>query len=162
MAPTVRRAAPADAAAIAEIYNEALAERRSTFETEPRAGEDFADALGAMLVAENAGGRVAGWARSRPYSERACYAGIREASVYVAGAARGRGLGRRLLGALAAEIARGGGWKVVGLVFESNAAARALCRGAGCREVGLLRRHGRLDGQWRDVVLVELLVGEAG
>ena len=72
--------------------------------------------------------------------------------------ARGRGLGRLLVGALAEAAERAGDWKVLGLLFPTNAASVALFRAAGFKEVGVHRRHGLLDGRWRDVVVVELLL----
>jgi L-amino acid N-acyltransferase YncA len=92
----VRAATPGDAEAICGIYNVALAERRSTFETEPRSAEDFEGRIGdagfPLLVAE-AAQEIIGWAGLSSYSSRPCYAGIGECSVYVAVAARGRGVG---------------------------------------------------------------------
>jgi phosphinothricin acetyltransferase len=86
---------------------------------------------------------------------------VAEASVYVARAARGRGLGRAAMQALLAECERRGFHKVLGRLFAENAASRALLQRLGFREVGTLRRHAKLDGRWRDVVEVELLLGEA-
>ena len=163
----VRPAEPRDAAAIAAIYNQGIEERQATFETRPRSSEDFREALGGgpgaarVFLAAVESERLVGWARLSPYGERECYAGVAEASVYVDIASRGRGIGRRLLEALAEEAERLEHWKLIGLLFATNRASIALCRAAGCREVGTLRRHGRLDGQWRDIVLVERLLGPA-
>jgi L-amino acid N-acyltransferase YncA len=112
-------------------------------------------------VAENAEGRVVGFARVSPYSDRCVYDGVGEHGVYVDGDARGQGLGRRLLEALAAEAGRRGLYKLTSRVFTTNAASRAAHRAAGFVEVGVQRRHGRLDGEWKDCVLVERLIGEA-
>lgn len=70
-------------------------------------------------------------------------------------------VGRRLLDALCATAERRGYYKVSSRVFACNAASRAPHRAAGFREVGVQQRHGRLDGVWHDVVLVERLIGEA-
>ena len=102
---TLREAVPADAGALAAIYNHGIAGRQATFETEPRT----------------------------------------EA---------------QLLGALVDAAAARGFWKLVSRVFPENAASRALCRRCGFREVGVYEKHGRLDGQWRDVVIVERLIPE--
>ena len=102
-----------------------------------------------------------GWARLAEYSARPCYAGIGEASVYIDRAARGQGLGRRLLEALADEAERRGYWKIVGLLFPTNVASVGLVRASGFTEVGVHARHGQLDGTWRDVMLVELLLPRA-
>ena len=89
------------------------------------------------------------------------YEGVGEHGVYVARAARGGGVGRRLLDALCAEAERAGIYKLTSRVFTDNAASRAAHVAAGFHEVGVQRRHGRLDGRWKDCVLVERLLGDA-
>lgn len=167
-APVVRRAAPADAEAVAAIYTQGIEARTATFETEPRTADDRRRAIEAaaapgarfpVLVAE-ADGRVLGWASLTEHSPRACYRGIAECSVYVDAAARGRGVGARLLPALVDEARRLGFWKLVSRAFPFNEASRAMCRRAGFREVGVYERHARLDGRWLDVVIVERLLPE--
>jgi phosphinothricin acetyltransferase len=156
----IRPALSRDAAAIAAIYNQGIEERNATFETCPRTAADFADLRSPFLVAEE-GDVVSGWARLARQSPRECYAGVGEASIYVALDARGRGLGRALFEALVDQAARDGFWKIVGGLFPENEASVALCHAAACREVGVFRRHSRLDGEWRDVLYVERLIGDA-
>jgi L-amino acid N-acyltransferase YncA len=157
----IRDAREADCEAIADIYNEAIAEGRSTFETEPRSTAEIAQWLASpehpVLVAET-GGAVMGWARLSPYSSRACYSGIAEASVYVRASARGRGLGGALAAHLRDHAQRAGLHKLLGKVFAENAASRALCSRYGFREVSTHLKHGRIDGRWIDVIVVELLL----
>jgi L-amino acid N-acyltransferase YncA len=163
---TTRLAQPADTAAIARIYNEGIEDRGATFETEPRTAAEVAALLGERgegyptVVVERAGAVVA-WAGCGPYRDRPCYAGVAEFSVYVSRAARGTGAGRAALGALIAACEARRFWKLVSRVFPENAASRALCRAHGFREVGIYERHGRLDGAWRDCVIVEKLLGDA-
>ncbi len=166
-ASTIRPARPADAAAIAEIYNQGIRGRQATFETEERTAEERAAWLAAhderhpCLVAaipEAAGERVVGWVATDTYRPRHCYRGIAEFSVYVHEDYRGRGIGAALLEAIAAAAARAGLWKLVSRVFPENTASRALCARAGFREVGVYQRHAMLDGVWRDVVIVERLL----
>jgi L-amino acid N-acyltransferase YncA len=157
--PAIRAARPADAQSIADIYNEGIATRLATFETEPRAVHDVEQWLAAgerlpVLVAED-DGHVLGWARILAYSDRPAYAGVGEVSVYVAEPARGRGIGTDLLEALQASAMHHGYWKLLGKLFTANAASAAMCRRCGWREVGMHHKHSRLDGEWRDVLLVE-------
>jgi L-amino acid N-acyltransferase YncA len=160
----LRPATATDARSIAAIYNDGIAGREATFETRPRDPAEVAEWLGEdlpFLVAEDADGTVLGFARVSPYSDRCVYAGVGEHGVYVAASARGRGVGRALLDGLCAAAERTGHHKLTSRVFASNAASRAVHRAAGFEEVGVQRRHGRLDGEWRDCVLVERLLGEA-
>lgn len=156
-----RPATPEDAGPIAQIYNEGIEDRIATFETEPRSAQDVAGWLDAgypLLVAER-DGEVVGWASAPPYrAHRPAYAGVADFSIYVAREARGEGIGRVLLGALIRECEQRGLWKLVSRVFPENVGSLALCRSLGFREVGVYRRHARLDGEWRDCVIVERLL----
>ena len=161
----VRLARAADAGSVAEIYNQGIAERGATFETDPRTPADLARRIEEdpdrfpVLVAEEAGS-ILGWASMAPYRDRRCYAGVGEFSVYIHRDARGRGVGRLLLAELLVEGRRRGYWKLLSRVFPSNAASLALCRALGFREVGTYEKHARLDGRWLDVVIVERLIPE--
>ena len=95
---------------------------------------------------------------SFPYSARSCYSGIGEFSVYVARKYRGRGAGRAVLGALIEAATAAGLHKFTSRVFPENAASRALLKGLGFEEIGIHRRHGKLDGVWRDCVIIERLL----
>jgi L-amino acid N-acyltransferase YncA len=158
----VREARRADLPAVVAIYNQGIAERQATFETSPRVPADFEPWLDGppFLVAEREG-RVVGFARVSPTSDRSVYAGVGEYTVYVERGLRGEGVGLRLLSAVVAEAEREGFYKLISRIFATNAASRALARSAGFREVGIQERHGRLDGEWHHCVLVETLIGEA-
>jgi len=82
-----------------------------------------------------------------------------EHSVYVARASRGTGAGRLALEALCQAYAARGFWKLVSRIFPENTASLALHERCGFRRVGVYRRHGKLDGAWRDCVIVERLLG---
>jgi L-amino acid N-acyltransferase YncA len=96
-----------------------------------------------------------------PYSPRRCYAGVGEGSIYVPASERGRGIGSALAVALSDEVERAGFYKVVGKLFAANTASRRRVSRHGFREVGIHLRHARIDGEWRDMLVVERLVGEA-
>ena len=164
--PLVRRATRADAAAIARIYNQGIKDRIATFETEPRTTGDIerllADREGKFpSVVVERGGTVVAWASAGTYRARPCYDPIAEHSVYVDRDHRGSGAGRIVLEALCTEAEQLGFLKLVSRIFPENVASLALHRKVGFREVGVYRRHGKLDGQWRDCVIVEKLLGEA-
>ena len=162
--PHIRPATESDAEAIAAIYNEGIADRVATFETRPREPAEVAAWLSErlpMLVATGDDDAVLGFARVSPYSDRCVYTGVGEHGVYVARAARGQQVGRRLLDALVTASEQAGLYKLTSRLFTDNAASRAAHLAAGFEEVGIQRRHGRLDGEWKDCVLVERLLGEA-
>ena len=154
----IRAARPEDAAAVADIYNVGIRERTSTFETRERGPAEIAEAIVAgrhpFLVAE-LDGRLAGFSVTSQYSDRDCYAGVAECSVYVDPGVRGRGVGTALLEGLAEEAARRGFHKLIGKLLDSNEPSLRLMERTGFRVVGTHLRHGQLDGEWRDVILVE-------
>jgi phosphinothricin acetyltransferase len=156
-----RVASRPDASAIARIYNEGIEDRLGTFETRPRTPDDVArwfDGRHPTVVVLDADGLTVAFASTSSYRTRDCYAGIAEFSVYVARDNRGRGAGRTALTALIAEASRAGFWKLLSRVFVENAASRRLMLSLGFREVGTYQKHAKLDGVWRDVVIVERLL----
>lgn len=159
-AVTPRRAAPADALAIARIYNQGIEDRIATFETRLRAAKDVVqwfDGIHPIVVGEVAG-RVVAFASTFGYRPRQCYAAIAEFSVYVERAFRGRGVGGLVLRALIAEACTAGLHKLVSRIFPENHASRNLCKSLGFREVGIYHEHGQLEGVWKDCVIVERTV----
>lgn len=160
---TARAAHIADSAAIAAIYNEGITDRIATFETDPRTPEQIEawfDGRHPVIVVRDDTGSVVAFASTSAYRGRACYAGIAEFSVYVARRLRGTGAGYAAMSALVEAAARAGFWKLVSRIFPENAASLALMARLGFRVVGTYRRHARLDGQWRNCVIVERLLGE--
>jgi L-amino acid N-acyltransferase YncA len=154
--PTIEPMTAAHWPAVRAIYEEGIATGDATFETAAPAWTDWdrGHLPGHRLVATR-DGRVVGWAALSPVSDRCAYAGVAEASVYVAAAAAGRGVGRALLDRLVAGAEAAGIWTVQAGVFPENRASLALHRRCGFRTVGVRERLGRLDGRWRDVVLLE-------
>ncbi len=160
----VRPAQARDAEAVAAIYNRGIAERQATFETRARRPNEIAGWLEEgrpFLVAVDEYERVLGFARVSAYSVRRAYAGVGEHAVYVGVDARRRGVGVKLLDALAEASENAGYYKLTSRVFTTNQASLNLHRAAGFTEVGVQRRHGRLDGEWKDTILVERLLGDA-
>ena len=156
-----RPATVADASAIARIFSEGIADRVATFETETRTSAEILEWFrpGTLIVVAGAEG-IAAFAASFPYSTRPCYAGIGEFSVYVARDQRRQGAGRVVLSALIEAARTSRLHKLTSRVFPENAASRALLKRLGFSEIGTHRRHGKLDGIWRDCVIVELLLDE--
>jgi phosphinothricin acetyltransferase len=157
-----RPASPDDAPHITRIYNEGIEDRLGTFETRLRTEADvraWFDGRHPIVVVDEDNAIVA-FASTSAYRQRACYNGVAEFSVYVARGYRGRGAGRVAMNALIAASAEAGLWKLVSRVFVENGASRRLLARLGFREVGTYHRHAKLDGVWRDVVIVERLIPE--
>ena len=142
--------------AVRDVYAEGIATGQATFDESPPSWEDWdrGHLRECRLVARR-GGRVVAWAALAPVSARHAYRGVAEVSMYVAAAERGSGVGRALGQALVEASERAGIWTLEGWVFPENRASLALCEELGCRVVGVRERLGRMDGRWRDVVLVE-------
>lgn len=156
-----RAADPADAAAISAIYNQGIEDRVGTFETERRTPDMISrwlDGRHPVRVVTGETGSVIAFAASFPHGDRYVYRGVAEFSVYVRRDHRGRGAGRAAMGDLIEAARAAGLWKLLSRVFPENTASLGLLASLGFREVGVLRRHGQLDGVWRDVVLVEMLL----
>lgn len=151
----IRTLDESDWPAVSAIYGEGIATGNATFETEvPSWGRWDAAHPSLRLVAES-DGAVVGWAALSPYSSRCCYRGVAEESVYVGAAARGRGVGRALLGTLIARAEAEGIWTLLAGVFPENAASLALHASLGFRVLGVHERLGEVGGVWRDVMLLE-------
>jgi L-amino acid N-acyltransferase YncA len=147
---------PDDWPAVRAIFQAGIASGDATFETAAPTWEawDAAHLPEHRLVARD-DGQVLAWAALAPVSDRCAYAGVAEDSIYVAPGAQGRGVGRQLLAALVASAEQGGIWTVQTGIFPENRASVRLHQACGFRLVGVRERLGRLDGRWRDVLLLE-------
>jgi len=152
----IRDMQPEDWPAVKAVYEEGIATKMATFELAAPGWKEWDDdhLPSARIVAE-VDGAVVGWAALSPTSRRACYSGVVEESVYVAESARGRGVGQALLGELLARTDAAGVWTVQASIFPENRASVALHERCGFRVVGTRERIARMDGVWRDTVLME-------
>ena len=173
----IRKAIASDAMGICEIYNQAIDERMVTLETEPktelerRKWLDEHDLKHPVLVAVRdqhvskigLGGKdeeIVGWASISIYRTKSWYLGVGEFSIYVKQGSRSTGVGKQLMTALIDEAKRLGYWKILGRILAFNVASRNLCRSCGFREVGMYKKHGKLNGKWVDMIIVERLIHE--
>jgi phosphinothricin acetyltransferase len=142
--------------AVKAIFEQGIAGGQATFEVEAPSWDawDKTHLDGHRLVAVQ-GGEVVGWAALSPVSERCCYEGVAEDSVYVADEAQGRGVGRALLAELIERAERNGFWTLQAGIFPENTASLELHKRCGFRVVGIRERLGHTHGVWRDVVLMD-------
>ncbi|WP_416392983.1 MULTISPECIES: GNAT family N-acetyltransferase [unclassified Curtobacterium] len=158
----------ADWPAVEAIYREGIATGNATFEAEPPTWEAFdAGKLFEHRFVAVDGDAVLGWVAVSPTSTRPVYRGVIEHSVYVAAAARGRGVGHLLLDALITSTEAAGIWTIQSGILPENTASRTLHAQHGFRELGTRERIGLMTfgpwaGQWRDNVLVERRSPRAG
>jgi L-amino acid N-acyltransferase YncA len=158
---TTRPMVADDWTAVEAIYREGIATGHATFETEAPTWEAFdAGKLDVGRLVAVVGDRILGWAALSPVSTRPAYRGVVEHSVYIAAAARGRGVGTMLLTALNTAADDADLWTIQASIFPENEASLALHDRAGFRRVGTRERiaqmtHGPAAGRWRDTILIE-------
>ena len=152
----IRPLEPADWDAVREIYAEGIATGNATFETEVPDWEtwDRTHLTPCRFVAER-DSSLEGWSALSGISDRCVYGGVAEVSVYVAAASRGRGVGSALLEHLVRASEDEGFWTLQAGLFRENEGSLRLHEQAGFRLVGCRERLGKLDGRWRDVLLLE-------
>ncbi len=141
---------------VKRIYEEGIATGNATFQTTAPAWEewDAEHVKNSRLVAiEHA--EVLGWAAVTAVSSRCVYAGVAEVSVYVAAAARGKGIGKKLLNALIQETEKNNFWTLQAGVFPENTASIKIHEESGFRIIGKREKIGQLKGVWRDTLLLE-------
>ena len=151
----IRELRPEDWPAVRAIYEEGIRGGDATFETETPTWERWDAAHSDVRLVAERDGVVVGWAALSPASARHCYRGVGEVSVYVAEAARGAGLGRKLLEELVGRSEQAGYWTLTAGVFPENEASVRLHRSCGFREVGVREGIGEAGGVWRDVIWLE-------
>lgn len=160
----IRRAQVPDAAAIAEIYNEAIATTTATFDTEPKSIEERIrwlqshDERHPVLVAE-LDGEIVGWASLTAWSDRAAYGDTVETSFYVHSSHRGRGIGRKLQVALIEEAQRLGFHTLIARITDGSAESIHLHETTGFVHVGTLKEVGRKFGKLLDVHVLQKMLG---
>jgi L-amino acid N-acyltransferase YncA len=161
MTLTCRPARREDGPAITEIYNQGIEDWIATFETEPRNVcdiEPWFDHAHAFVSVTEPSGKVVGYAVAHPYSDQCCYQGIGEFSVYVRRAHRARGVGQAAMAAMIDASRAGGLWKLMSRIFPENRASLNLMARMGFKAIGVHEKHGKLEGVWKDCVIVELLI----
>jgi L-amino acid N-acyltransferase YncA/DNA-binding transcriptional ArsR family regulator len=160
----IRPMVSTDAPQVLAIYQAGLDGGEASFETQAPTWEvfDAAHLPSHRHVAAGISGEVVGWAAASAVSDRCVYQGVVEASVYVAPAAHGCGIGAALLRALISSTEAAGIWTIQSGIFPGNGPSLRLHEQAGFRVVGTRARLGRHHGRWRDVILLERRSARAG
>jgi L-amino acid N-acyltransferase YncA len=143
--------------AVRDIYEEGIATGNATFQSSAPTWDEWnsSHAEKARIIAVDDNGEVLGWAALTPLSGRCVYAGVGEVSVYVSANARGKGVGKALLNELIRQSEENGFWTLTAGIFPENEASLKIHRNAGFKVLGIREKIGKMNGQWRDTVLLE-------
>ncbi len=152
----LREMLQSDSERILEIYKMGLDTRNATFETNvPTWKEWDSKHLSHSRFVSEEDGEVTGWVALSPFSGREVYKGVAEVSVYVANGFRGKNIGSILMEGAIISSEANGIWTLVSSVFPENEATLKLHAKFGFRVTGKRERIARLDGKWRDTLLLE-------
>jgi phosphinothricin acetyltransferase len=164
--PTIRPSTLADLPAITAIYGHHVLHGTGTFETTPPTEDDMAArradvlAKGLPYLVADEGGQLLGFAYCQWFKPRPAYRFSAEDSIYLHPDAAGKGVGKQLLAALAAEAEAAGIRKLIAVIGDSaNAGSIGVHRALGFTPVGVLQSCGWKFGRWLDVVLMEKALG---
>lgn len=148
---------PNDWPEVRAIYLEGILGGNATFESEapPWSEWDSSHLSFARLVAKNEDGVIVGWAALSPVSPRACYRGVAEVSVYVSAKCQRQGIGRSLMREMIRVSENSGIWTLQGSVFPENHNSLKMCASCGFRQIGRRKHIAKMDGLWRDTIMVE-------
>ncbi|MDF2190971.1 GNAT family N-acetyltransferase [Paraflavitalea sp. CAU 1676] len=153
---TIEPMLASQAAILLDIYRQGILSGMATFETSVPEWPEFDDKYHphSRIIARQ-GDEITGWAALSPVSNRSCYEGVAEVSVYVAHAHQRQGIGRVLLMELIRKSERNGIWSLLSVIHEENKASIHLHEQCGFRYIGYRERIAQLDGIWRTTVMLE-------
>jgi len=138
------------------IYLDGIATKQATFQTEAPSWEEWDKAhLAALRYVAIVNNAIAGWAVLSSVSSRCVYSGVTEVSVYIHKDFRKKGIGQALLQKLITESEANSIWTLQSGIFPENTASIALHEKLGFRKIGYREKVGKMDGVWRDTLLME-------
>lgn len=141
---------------VAEIYRQGIETRNATFEKDVPTWEKWnAGHLPVCRIVATSDNSVVAWAALTPVSGRCVYAGVAEVSVYVSNSHKGLKIGTKILEKLISESEDGGIWTLQAGIFSENKASIKIHENLGFRIVGYREKIGKMDGVWRDTILLE-------
>jgi phosphinothricin acetyltransferase len=145
-----------DSTRVLEIYKMGIETRNATFETEVPSWADWDSKHlphSRFVFAENQ--KILGWAALSSVSVRPAYKGVAEISIYIDTDFRSKGIGSQLMEKVIQSSETNGIWTLNSSVFPENIATLRLHEKFGFRVIGLKEKVARLEGSWRNTVLLE-------
>jgi len=141
---------------VKEIYEQGIATGNATFQASAPSWEEWdASHAGTCRIVAIENDKVSGWAALTPVSGRCVYSGVGEVSVYVSPDAQGKGIGRSLLQELIRQSENNGFWTLTAGVFPENKGSLKIHEQTGFKVLGIREKIGKMNGIWRDTVLLE-------
>lgn len=145
-----------DLPVVLNIYRKGIETGNATFETALPSAEKWDQShhnFCRIVWVEN--GAVVGWAALSPVSQRTCYSGVAELSIYILPERSGKGIGSQLMAHLIPDSENNGIWTIYTSIFPENKASHRLLLKFGFREVGRRENIAQLDGRWRTTLILE-------
>lgn len=153
----LREMLPRDEARVLEIFQQGVNGGMATFETTVPTAEawnmDYFNDC--RWVLENETNEVVGWCALKPVSKREVYKGVAEVSIYFDNEYQGKGLGSVLLKKLILDSENHGFWTLQANIFSENEASLRFHQKNGFRMVGVRKKIGKLNGEWKGVIMLE-------
>jgi len=152
----LRSMTPDDWPDVARIYAEGLKTGNATFQQTVPTWEEWNNGhVQSCRMVAIIEGTIAGWAALSPVSSRAVYAGVAEVSVYIGKDFRGMRIGDQLMKNLIDDSEKEGFWTLQSSIFPENEASIKLHEKYGFRTMGYREKVGKMNGNWRDTVIME-------
>lgn len=153
----IREMLPNDEVRVLEIFQQGIDGGIATFETEVPNREVWNTEFfnDCRWILENENSEVVGWAALKPVSKRECFKGVAEVSIYFDVNYQGKGLGSVLLKKMILDSESHGFWTLQSNIFPENEASIKFHQKNGFRTVGIRKKVGKLNGEWKDLVMLE-------
>lgn len=161
---TIREMTADDWTSVCGIYKQAIAEGKSTFQTECPSFEDWDKRhCKECRFVSVVDGKTAGWCALSPTSAREAYSGVVEVSIYFSLEYRHKGYALELLKHLINESEKRGFWCLYSAIFAINTDSIRLHEKCGVRRIGYREKIAKdRFGKWQDTVLFERRSKEIG
>lgn len=141
---------------VAEIYRQGIETGHATFQREIPTWHDWnMSHLKTCRIVASIDDKIIGWAALTPVSGRCVYAGVAEVSIYISNQYKGQKTGTRLLETLISACEKEGFWTLQAGIFPENTASLKIHENLGFRKVGYREKIGKMNGIWRDIILLE-------